>query len=583
MLAGRYEIVRQLGGGGFAITYLARDNMQPSKPLCVVKQLYPHQSHALVIKFFEKEAAILERLGKHPQIPQLLAHFSENQNFYLVQEFISGQDLSKEIQFGKRLSESYVTNLLEQTLSVLSFVHQQGVIHRDIKPPNLMRRNSDGKIFLIDFGAVKEVSTLMVNTQGEVMSTVVIGTAGYMPNEQKNGKPTLASDVYALGMTAIQALTGVLPYNLEEDPQTGEVIWQNFAQVSNHLGSVLTKMVRRHHTLRYSSAEEALVALIPPPPPPPPSAPPPPPAPPPNSNLTRRRLIQTSGLVGVGFAAAVVSQRIFLWLSENRKFEFNVLTVNSQGIITNRRNGSAEFFTEDLGDGITLEMVKIPDGSFTMGSPEGEEGRDSNEGPQRTVTVQPFFMGRFAITQEQYQQVMGNNPSRFKGEKRPVENVSWNDATNFCDILSKRIGKSYRLPSEAEWEYACRALTTTPFHFGETITTELVNYDGRSTYAGAPKGQYREQTVEVGTLPPNAFGLYEMHGNVWEWCQDNWHENYQGAPDNGNPWLNENDNRRLLRGGSWFYGPRDCRSAVRGRFSPDYRDVDRGFRVVVSG
>ncbi len=177
ILAGRYEITQTLGGGGFAITFLARDILQPSKPLCVVKQLRSNQSEPRVIEFFEKEAAILERLGKHPQIPQLLAHFSENQNLYIVQEYIQGQDLSQEIVPEKPLSEGYATKLLQDVLAVLSFVHSQGVIHRDIKPQNLMRRHQDGKIFLIDFGAVKELSTLMVNTQGEVNSSVVIGTA----------------------------------------------------------------------------------------------------------------------------------------------------------------------------------------------------------------------------------------------------------------------------------------------------------------------------------------------------------------------------------------------------------------------
>jgi serine/threonine protein kinase len=260
-LAGRYEIIKLLGGGGFAVTYLARDNYQPSKPLCVVKQLRPNQTQSRVIEFFEKEAAILERLGKHPQIPQLLAHFNQDDNLYIVQEFIEGQDLSREIVPGKRLSESYVTKLLQDALEILSFVHSHGVIHRDIKPQNLMRRQ-DGKIILIDFGAVKELGTLMINSQGEVNSSVVIGTPGYMSYEQYRGKPCFGSDIYALGVMAIQALTGVLPAELEEDPQTGEIIWQNQVQVSNHLSEVLTKMVRHHFSMRYLNATEALQALI---------------------------------------------------------------------------------------------------------------------------------------------------------------------------------------------------------------------------------------------------------------------------------------------------------------------------------
>jgi formylglycine-generating enzyme required for sulfatase activity len=251
---------------------------------------------------------------------------------------------------------------------------------------------------------------------------------------------------------------------------------------------------------------------------------------------------------------------------------------------TNRNRGRAEFFTENLGNGILLEMVAIPGGQFLMGSPENELERSENENPQHIVTIQPFYMGKYAVTQEQWQAVMENNPSRFQGAKRPVENVSWDDAVEFCQRLAQKTGKDYRLPTEAEWEYAARAGTTTPFHFGETISSDLANYDGNYTYGSGAKGEYRQQTTEVGKFSPNAFGLYEIHGNIWEWCQDTWHENYEGAPSNGTAWVSENDNgSRLLRGGSWNYAPRYCRSAFRGRNSHVDGDGLVGFRVVVGG
>ncbi|MDJ0801104.1 MAG: bifunctional serine/threonine-protein kinase/formylglycine-generating enzyme family protein [Calothrix sp. MO_167.B12] len=548
MLAGRYEIIRQLGGGGFAITYLAKDTMQPSQPVCVVKQLRPNHTHARIIDFFEKEAAILERLGKHPQIPQFMAHFRENDNLYIVQEFIEGQDLSQEMQPGKRLSEGYVIRLLQEVLEVLSFVHEQGVIHRDIKPQNLMRRRQDGKIFLIDFGVVKEIASLMFNSQGEIVSSISIGTPGYMPTEQGMGKPRLASDIYALGITGIQALVGTLPSNLEEDPQTGEIVWQDKVQISEHLAKVLTTMVRRHHSLRYSSAKEVLQALIPPPPKPEPQ---------PQSqprDWSRRRILQAAGLMGGGFAVAVLGREILQ--------------------ITNRRKLQGKYFPEDLGNGVTLEMVQIPGGSFMMGSPVGEKGRDDNESPQRRVTVQPFYMGRYEVTQAQYQAIMGNNPSRFPGKKRPVEQVSWNNAVEFCKKLSQRTGRTYRLPSEAEWEYACCARTTTPFYFGETITRDIANY-----------GNNNNGTIEVGRFPPNAFGLYDMHGNVFEWCQDHWHDDYNGAPTDGRAWIgNSNDSsRRVLRGGSWLHSSDIARSARRGWWHRYNNSQHSGFRVVLSG
>ncbi|WP_442948848.1 SUMF1/EgtB/PvdO family nonheme iron enzyme [Nostoc sp.] len=248
-------------------------------------------------------------------------------------------------------------------------------------------------------------------------------------------------------------------------------------------------------------------------------------------------------------------------------FQFEVVTVNAQGNIANRRNEEVKYFEEDLGNGVT----------FTMGSPAGEAERHSDESPQHQVTVPGFFMGKYAVTQEQYQAIMGsninifqkiignnNNPSNFKGDKLPVEKVSWDEAVEFCKKLNQKTRRKYRLPSEAEWEYACRAGTTTPFYFGETITRDLVNYNGNYPYGSAPKGEYRQQTTDVGKFPPNSFGLYDMHGNVWEWCQDVYNDNYQGAPKDGSAWLTGKDNNSmLLRGGCWYYFARHCRSALR--------------------
>jgi formylglycine-generating enzyme required for sulfatase activity len=245
-------------------------------------------------------------------------------------------------------------------------------------------------------------------------------------------------------------------------------------------------------------------------------------------------------------------------------------------------SSASQSFREDLGKGVTLDMVKIPGGTFLMGSPKSEEGHRDSESPQHSVTIAPFYMGKFAVTQAQYQAVMGDNPANFKGDQRPVERVSWHDAIAFCQKLSEKTGNHYRLPSEAEWEYACRAGTTTPFYFGETITSDLVNFNGGFTYGAASKGICRGTTTEVGSFPPNEFGLYDMHGNVWEWCADRWHGNYKGAPIDGNAWMDGDSNYRLLRGGSWYFNPADCRSAIRNFDSPDSRDLNLGFRVVCS-
>jgi len=264
--------------------------------------------------------------------------------------------------------------------------------------------------------------------------------------------------------------------------------------------------------------------------------------------------------------------------------KYETVTVDGTGQIIKRdSNKQAKFFKEDVGNGIILEMVSIPDGSLTMGSPPGEAERFPNEGPQHQVQVPGFFMGKYPVTQAQYQVIMGTNPAYFKGEKRPVETVSWDDAVEFCQRLSQKTGRTYRLPSEAEWEYACRAGTTTPFYFGETITTDLVNCEGNFPYAAAPKGEFRRQTTNVGIFPPNSFGLYDMCGNIWEWCKDVYHNNYKGAPTNGSAWLiGKDNNTRLVRGGSWCNRPKLCRSAYRGYpLTVDKYDFI-GFRVVCS-
>ncbi|MBD2508018.1 SUMF1/EgtB/PvdO family nonheme iron enzyme [Nostoc muscorum FACHB-395] len=264
-----------------------------------------------------------------------------------------------------------------------------------------------------------------------------------------------------------------------------------------------------------------------------------------------------------------------------KTFQFEVVTVNAKGNITNCRNEEAKYFEENLGNGITLEMVQIPGGTFMMGSLEGEADREDYESPLHQVTVPKFFMGKYAVTQAQYQAIMGSNPSEFKSEKRPVEQVNWDEAVEFCKKLSQKTEHTYRLPSEAEWEYACRARTTTPFYFGETITTDLVNYDGNYPYGSARKGEARHQTINVGKFPPNSFGLYDMHGNVWEWCKDVYNCNYIDAPTNGRPWLTGSDNKiRLRRGGGWLDHAWECRSAIRDRDARASRCSDSGFRVV---
>ncbi|MEM9090326.1 MAG: SUMF1/EgtB/PvdO family nonheme iron enzyme [Cyanobacteria bacterium P01_F01_bin.53] len=269
-------------------------------------------------------------------------------------------------------------------------------------------------------------------------------------------------------------------------------------------------------------------------------------------------------------------------------FPFEVVKVDAKGKEIQRKQRSAEYQQEDLGQGVTLDMVAIPGGSFQMGSADGQG--DADERPHHKVTVKPFLMGKYAVTQAQWKSVVAlpeversleATPSGFSGNHLPVEQVDWDAAVEFCKRLSRKTGRDYRLPSEAEWEYACRAGTSSAFHYGETLTAELANCDASYTFDSDPKGTYREMTTDVGSFPANDFGLYDMHGNVREWCQDHWHDNYKGGPTDGSAWLSSDENaERLLRGGSWLNYPDFCRSANRGKLARARRFNGIGFRVV---
>ncbi|NET88238.1 MAG: tetratricopeptide repeat protein [Kamptonema sp. SIO1D9] len=263
-ISGRYQIVSQLGRGGFGTTFIAVDNHLPDKRRCVVKQLKPQATDSLTLeiarRLFDTEAQTLLQLGTHPQIPQLFAYFEEDEEFYLVQEYVEGTELNEELTPPQTKSETEVIELLQEILEILNFVHQHQVIHRDLNGRNIIRRKKDGKLVLIDFGAVKQVTT-QVASCGQTDLTVAIGTPGYRPSEQANGNPQLSSDIYALGMLIIQALTGCSPNKLPKDPLTSEISWHEIVQVSPGLRKVLAKMVSYDYRDRYPTAKEALAAV----------------------------------------------------------------------------------------------------------------------------------------------------------------------------------------------------------------------------------------------------------------------------------------------------------------------------------
>jgi len=586
LLSDRFKILKPLDRGGFGKIYLAEDTHNHHQR-CVVKQLAYQSQGTWAIQraeeLFTQEAQQLQQLGQNPQIPTLYAYFTEGANLYLAQEFVEGHTLLRELQQQGVFGEVKIRDLLLNILPVLRDIHGQGVIHRDLKPENIMRRDENGKLVLIDFGVSRRFTESMLTKTG-----TTLGSQGYAALEQmQEGKSIPASDLFSLGVSCFQLMTNKVPYTLFLQYGYSWIShWQQHIQVplSSQLRAILNKLLQNDLRHRYGSVAAVLADLqaqhiIPAPP---------------------KTLSQLSGAPTKLVSSQPDNQPISIPQAtvisvhhpSLETFQFEVITLNAKGEIDRRREQNAEFFGEDLGSGVNLEMVAIPGGRFRMGSPSQELNRDANEGPAHNVDVAPFFMGKYAITQLQWRvisalpkvsQDLHYDPSKFKGVTYPVEQVSWRDAVEFCARLSQKTGRAYRLPNEAEWEYACRAGTSTPFSYGPTLTSQQANYQGQSTYGNGPIGVYRESTTPVGRFPPNNFGLYDMHGNVYEWCLDCWHRNYEGAPVDGSPWMTSKDSDpRVLRGGSWYNKPRYCRAANRSRYTPNNRVNDIGFRVVVS-
>ncbi|WP_027400704.1 bifunctional serine/threonine-protein kinase/formylglycine-generating enzyme family protein [Aphanizomenon flos-aquae] len=585
---GQYEIIDTLGQGGFGITYLAQDHRRKkqvaikSLNVSFLKQRY-RDKYGNTEGFgeflaeeqdkFNTEAMVLATFD-HPHIVKVYPElFQENGLSCMVMEYVKGKNLEQYLYANGVFSESAGLEIIKGIGEALSYIHSRNYLHRDIKPANILLRESDNKAILIDFGLAREVNF------AELMSLTNAKTPVFAPPEQFENRSnfTPALDIYALAAT-LYVIIAVHepPFIPLPSPYLNAKIMLDMkmaigppqkynSQISQKVNDAILKGMELDYQNRPQSIREWFTFLgiqtEKPNPPNPPS-------------LQGNGEIKASLLVGERFGER--------FLTNLKTFTFEVVTTNAKGSIINRRNHSANYFVEDLGNGVMLEMVEIPAGTFYMGSPENDEGRFRYESPQHQVNVPSFFIGKYPLTQAQYQAIMGDDPARFKGNNLPVECVSWNDAVAFCQKLSQKTGKNYKLPSEAQWEYACRAGTTTPFYFGESITPDLVNYNGEFAYTAAPKGQYREQTTDVGTFPPNAFGLYDMHGNVWEWCEDDWQKNYIDAPINGNALINQSI-CKLMRGGSWDHLPVFCRSAYRSSYNLDSYYFNIGFRVVCSG
>jgi eukaryotic-like serine/threonine-protein kinase len=600
-------------------------------------------------------------------IPSLYAYFELRGEFYLVQEYIAGTTLTGELQGRKILESDTLDILKEILTGLTKVHSQNIIHRDLKPDNIIRRGIDRKLVLIDFGAVKQVRAATVTTPNPSVSRTIGIGTEGYMPSEQGIGYPKPASDIYAVGAIAIQCLTGSAPHLLfDEDSlklewQHLRKVNRDLAQVLNKM--VATDYRQRYaNATEALKAIESLIApsappQIPPPPIPIPTpviptvptkpvvrSPPPqpfkspinqgvkPPSPKPiqqpvnkqvktpSRGIDRRNFFKWLGFGGVGTVSFLALSQIVKNSSTKTlptanilsqsgtppkltKIQFTSVKLNKMGEIVDKPTGNAEIFTENLGNGIGLTMVKIPAGKFLMGAPFSERTSPDTERPQHKVNIPGFYLSQTLVTQAQWVALMGKNPSMFEGsDKLPIEMVSWLEAMHFCQKLIQKTGRTYRLPSEAEWEYACRAGTTTYFTFGDRIMPMVANYrnysetsenHGRSkTVSIDVREMFKEigakaadgTTTPVDSFPPNLFGLYDMHGNLQEWCLDEWVDNYNGSPNDGSARgdisLRE-DKKRLVRGGGWNVPAMLCRSAS--RFSNPGGDNPHGGKNMSGG
>ena len=594
-LKNRYVALSVIGQGGFGKTLLAEDGDKPSKPHCVIKVFAPQGQGDLAkaSELFHQEADRLDDLGHHDQIPELLAYAEQGNTQYIVQQFIPGLNLKDEVSRQGLWSVEQLRDLFLDLLPVLQFCHDRSVIHRDIKPQNIIRRATDNKLVLVDFGAAKYATS---ETQLVAYTQTGVGSAEFAAPEQVKRRTTYASDLYSLGVTGLHLLTGASPWDLESEENFGQWQWRSFVQAQGtvldpKLADFIDRLIAKSLSDRFRSAAEALAVLAP--------------------HLVPSKPIDLTAVV-VEPPKLDRSQELALTASEcqtgvkktivlenGKRLEVNL----PAGMIVGQRlrlqgHGATDPVTGAVGDlylvvqegsnphpptpspkrgegepnlknqtfdlpnnGGKLELIAVPGGILTM------------EGGHR-VQLQPFLIGKYPVTQRQYQAVIGKNPSHFKGNLEcPVERVSWQDAIVFCQELSKILKQGIDLPSETQWEWAARGATQSQgFEYAGSNNLDEVGWYGQNSGS---------TTHPVGQKKPNELGLYDMSGNVWEWCEDVWSNDLNVLPANGTP-LNSGDSRfHAMRGGSWNNYSANCRCVLRDRNLNGLNP--RGFRVVLSG
>jgi formylglycine-generating enzyme required for sulfatase activity/serine/threonine protein kinase len=661
----QYADIRRLGGGGMGVVYLARNRLMDRPE--VLKMVHPRLDDTEAAERFLREIRAAARLD-HPNIVRAYTAFQAGERIVFVMEYVAGENLDRVVKAHGPLPVAEACRYARQVALGLEHAWEKGLVHRDIKPGNLILAPG-GVVKILDFGLAKatreQAGADDLTGPGEAL-----GTLAYMAPEQARDAATadVRADLYSLGCTLYCLLAGRPPFHgrsqldllRAHQEDTPGPLHQVRGDVPAELAAVVAKLLAKEPGRRYQQPAEAARALEPflqekgqtcaPPSPselantttvedrnaltrPPEEAPTVKVRPPAWRWSLKWWLGIAVGLVLAPALGLLAVDGLGLWRlwipagEEGAAEDGRPIQQAPPGSQPEKKAAADRPMGEkpppaqapssaararelqqawarslgrqaeekvDLGGGVALDLVLIPPGAFVMGSPADEKEHSRGEAAHPVTITKPFYMGKFPVTQEQYAQITGGNPSWFSkggGGKAavagldtrpfPVEQVSWADATAFCAKLAEWTGRKARLPSEAEWEYACRAGTTTPFHFGPACNGTQANGNGNFPYGTAQKGPYLERASPVGAYPPNAWGLFDMHGNVWQWCRD-WYE-YDladlGAVD---PVRAERGSQaaRVLRGGSWYDQPGSGRAAYRGGFAPAGRRNDTGFRVV---
>lgn len=605
---GKYKIIAMLGQGGFGITYLAENTMLEGK--VAIKEFFfkdycnrdeetshvtiPTEGNREIVERFKtkfiKEARTIFKLN-HPNIVRILDIFEENGTAYYVMDYIEGESLNDLVKRRGAIPEAEAIGYIREVGSALTYIHGKNLNHLDIKPGNLMKRKDNGKVQVIDFGVSKQYDS----TTGNQTSTTPVGIShGYAPIEQyqKNGVQSFSpqSDVYALAATLYKLLTGITPPEamivqdeglpvedlrargvsqrvinaIDAAMQTRKKRTQSVAEFLRNLESKdegeateLTADIqkteeerRRKEEANRKAREEAARMLTQE-----------------EANRAKRKKRDKTvfgvvvAVIAIAWVIVGVSQ-----LSGGSSSEPQTEVEDSCIVYS---NSDHQRILQELAD----HMVYVQGGTFTMGATD-EQGSDADidEKPAHSVTLSSYYIGKTEVTQELWEAVMGSNPSEFKGNRKPVEQVSWNDCQTFISMLNALTGKNYRLPTEAEWEFAARG----------GIKSKGYKYSGSNTLDDVAwcEDNSGETTHEVGTKSPNELGLYDMSGNVWEWCND-WYGNYISSPSN-NPTGPGSGTYRVNRGGSWYLIAGCCRSSNRNLNTPDFRYIHLGLRLCLS-